>query len=74
VGTELGDAGAGQVGGSWQSLAEVFPITANRNGGYGPPPDVPPGPHTLRITLVATAADGYRKADRRHRSPPRAMP
>ncbi len=55
VGTELGDSGAGQVGATWPGLADVFPdYREPGNGAYGVPlPDVAPGPHTLRITLVA---------------------
>jgi hypothetical protein len=54
VGTELGETGEGQIGGKWPSLADVFPdYQEPGNGGYGfPLPELPPGPHTLRITLV----------------------
>ncbi len=55
VGTELGDSGDGQIGGTWPGLSDVFPdYREPGNGGYGfSIPNVPPGRHTLRVTLVA---------------------
>jgi hypothetical protein len=54
IGTELGEAGAAQIGGKWPGLSEVYPdYKEPGNGGYGfVVPDVSPGQHTLRITLV----------------------
>ncbi|MCM3875350.1 MAG: hypothetical protein NEA02_02910, partial [Thermoanaerobaculia bacterium] len=43
-----------QIGRTWPGLAEAFPdYEAPGNGGYGfLVPDLPAGPHELRITLV----------------------
>ena len=55
VGTELGPAGVAMLGGEWPSLVEAFPgYPGTAHGGFGfPVPDLPPGPHTLRLTLLA---------------------
>ena len=54
-GSELGEAGIAMRGGKWGGLPESFPDYPDAaHGGYGfPVPDLPPGPHMLRITLVA---------------------
>lgn len=53
IGTELGPAGIAQLGGKWPGLAEAFPdFSEASHGGFGfSVPDVPPGPHTLTVTL-----------------------
>jgi hypothetical protein len=55
IGTELGPGGIAMLGGLWPSLASAFPDYADaEHGGYGfVVPDVPPGPHTLTVTLIA---------------------
>jgi hypothetical protein len=52
--TELGPAGAAMIGTPWPGLTTFFPTLpgADRGGwGFAIPP-LPPGPHTLRVTLV----------------------
>jgi hypothetical protein len=53
--TELGPVGVAQLGGPWPKLSELYPAyPESQHGGYGfPIPDLPPGPHTLRVTFVA---------------------
>ncbi|HEY2796874.1 MAG TPA: glycosyltransferase family 39 protein, partial [Thermoanaerobaculia bacterium] len=58
--TELGPAGDAQIGTPWPGLVNFFPTLpgADRGGwGFAVPP-VPPGLHTLRVTLVGN--DGGR--------------
>jgi hypothetical protein len=53
-GTELGTPVVAQIGRPWPGLTGVYPdYTEPGNGGYGfPIPDVPPGPHMLRVVIV----------------------
>ncbi len=55
VGTELGPAGLAKRGGSWPGLAAAYPdVAGSADAGFGfAVPPIPPGPHTLRLTLVA---------------------
>ena len=55
--TELGPAGAtveARIGTPWPGLTSFYPdLPGADRGGWGfPIPPVPPGPHTLRVTLV----------------------
>ena len=54
IGSELGPASQAQLGSKWPGLYEFFPdLPGAERGGYGfPVPDLPAGPHTLRIILV----------------------
>jgi hypothetical protein len=61
VATELGPAGFASLSGAWPGLAEFYPRypDAGVRSGYGfGIPDLPPGPHTLRVMLVGN--DGGR--------------
>ena len=53
--TELGPGGVAMLGGKWPSLPQVFPGYPDvAHGGFGfPVPDLAPGRHTLRLTLIA---------------------
>ena len=64
--SELGPTEPAAYGSRWPGLAEIFPdLSDGRNGGYGfPVPPLPPGPHTLRVTLVGR--DGGRTLLERH--------
>jgi hypothetical protein len=55
VATELGPAGVAMLGSRWGGVEAMFPdYLGAATAGYGfPVPDLPPGPHTLRLTLVA---------------------
>ena len=65
VSTELGPAGIAQIGANWPGLAAAYPEYVDAgSGGYGfIVPGVPPGPHTLIVTLVGR--DGGQAALRR---------
>jgi hypothetical protein len=54
-GTELAEVGLAQLGGKWPGLAEAFPgYPDSDRGGFGFPfPRVPPGRHTLSVTVIA---------------------
>jgi hypothetical protein len=62
VESDLGPAGLAQLGGAWPGLAEAYPhVPGSASGGFGfAVPLAPPGPHTLRLTLVAN--DGGQSA------------
>jgi hypothetical protein len=66
VGTELGPSGIALIGSKWPGLAEAYPGYVDPgNGGFGfNVPPVPPGPHTLIVTLVGR--DGGQTVLRRH--------
>jgi hypothetical protein len=54
IGSELGPGGVAQLGGKWPGLAETFPdLPGSAHGGFGfPVPQLPAGPHMLKIRLV----------------------
>jgi hypothetical protein len=55
VSTDAGPTGDALLGGTWPGLADAYPDypEARTAGRYGfPIPDLPPGPHTLVLTLV----------------------
>jgi len=54
--TELGPAGAARIGTPWPGLVNFYPdLPGADRGGWGfLVPPLPPGPHTLRVTLVGT--------------------
>jgi hypothetical protein len=54
VSTELGPAGKAMLGRPWPGLESVYPTyPGSRHGGFGfPIPNLPPGPHELRVTFV----------------------
>jgi hypothetical protein len=55
VATELGEAGDAMIGTKFPGVAATFPdLPGADRAGFGfAVPELPPGPHTLRITLVA---------------------
>jgi len=58
--TELGPAGDARIGTPWPGLTNFYPdLPGSDRGGWGfSVPPLPPGPHTLKVTLMGN--DGGR--------------